>query len=192
MNLSRIAGGEKTAEEQPICAYCGLSLGEAIDDTVEGQQVGYCPVCGTPHHAACWNENQGCSTFGCSNSPSVGRGSHSTLRDVYTIGQQQLVSYSPPSQARRQPRFVEIVKSLWPFRARDDKEAISLASSEQVLGKPVGTNKELEQRSDSEEPEIVIEYPSIAINPALDSHSVSDEKVQDTANKIRNGTDTKE
>ena len=46
------------AEEQieRICPYCLAPL---------VGQVGICPICKTPHHVDCWNENGECSTLGC-------------------------------------------------------------------------------------------------------------------------------
>ena len=32
-------------------------------------EVELCPGCGTPHHHDCWEENQGCTVFGCSHAP---------------------------------------------------------------------------------------------------------------------------
>lgn len=34
-----------------------------------GEQVIVCPECGVPHHADCWRENDGCTTYGCARSP---------------------------------------------------------------------------------------------------------------------------
>lgn len=42
-----------------ICPYCKTEI-------KEGEEVKVCPECGIPHHAACWEENKGCTTFGCS------------------------------------------------------------------------------------------------------------------------------
>ena len=41
-----------------ICPYCKTEI-------KEGDEVKVCPACGIPHHAACWEENKGCTTFGC-------------------------------------------------------------------------------------------------------------------------------
>ena len=41
------------------CPICGCSFEE--DD-----EIRTCPDCKTPHHAECWDENRGCSTYGCS------------------------------------------------------------------------------------------------------------------------------
>jgi TM2 domain-containing membrane protein YozV len=47
----------------PVCPYCRAPLDEpAASLTV-------CPVCGTPHHADCFEENGGCTVFGCSAAP---------------------------------------------------------------------------------------------------------------------------
>jgi len=35
----------------------------------EGDQVIICPDCATPHHADCWQENGGCTTYGCARAP---------------------------------------------------------------------------------------------------------------------------
>lgn len=42
-----------------ICPFCKTEIKE--DDEVK-----VCPSCGIPHHKACWEENKGCTTFGCS------------------------------------------------------------------------------------------------------------------------------
>lgn len=41
-----------------ICPFCKTEI-------LEGDAVKVCPECGIPHHAACWKENKGCTTFGC-------------------------------------------------------------------------------------------------------------------------------
>ncbi|MGE5532277.1 MAG: RING finger protein [Bacteroidota bacterium] len=40
------------------CPYCRFPL-------KPGEQVMTCPACKVPHHADCWRENQGCTTYGC-------------------------------------------------------------------------------------------------------------------------------
>ena len=41
-----------------ICPYCKTEIRE-------GEAVTVCPDCGIPHHQSCWEENRGCTTFGC-------------------------------------------------------------------------------------------------------------------------------
>lgn len=40
------------------CPYCRFPL-------KPGEQVMACPACKVPHHADCWSENRGCTTYGC-------------------------------------------------------------------------------------------------------------------------------
>jgi len=40
-----------------VCQYCGDSLSTGAIVT--------CPKCATPHHRECWDENRGCTTYGC-------------------------------------------------------------------------------------------------------------------------------
>jgi TM2 domain-containing membrane protein YozV len=46
-----------------VCPYC-----RAPFDDVNGQAI-ECEGCGTPHHADCYEENGGCTVFGCSKAP---------------------------------------------------------------------------------------------------------------------------
>ena len=43
------------------CPYCKTPF-------QEGDVVVICSTCEMPHHLACWTENQGCTTFGCTGS----------------------------------------------------------------------------------------------------------------------------
>ena len=46
------------------CPHCRTSIQPE-------EQVTICSRCGTTHHAACWQENHGCTTLGCQGSPLV-------------------------------------------------------------------------------------------------------------------------
>lgn len=46
------------------CPYCKAPITEA-------DQVKVCPACGIAHHQSCWEQNHGCTTFGCSMQNSV-------------------------------------------------------------------------------------------------------------------------
>lgn len=48
---------------QPVCPYCRMPIETAQDATR------LCPVCATPHHEDCWQENGGCTVFGCAAAP---------------------------------------------------------------------------------------------------------------------------
>lgn len=45
--------------EKYTCPYCKTQF-------KEGDEAISCPECQTLHHASCWEENKGCTTFGCS------------------------------------------------------------------------------------------------------------------------------
>jgi hypothetical protein len=44
------------------CPYCR-------DEITSGAESFACPTCSTPHHPDCWNENGGCTVFGCASGP---------------------------------------------------------------------------------------------------------------------------
>ncbi len=44
------------------CPFCQTPVKPGVAVTV-------CPSCGMPHHAECWRENGGCTTFGCPRRP---------------------------------------------------------------------------------------------------------------------------
>ncbi len=43
---------------QKTCPYCQTPI-------QPGEQVVFCSACAIPHHRECWEESQGCTTFGC-------------------------------------------------------------------------------------------------------------------------------
>jgi hypothetical protein len=48
---------------EAICPYCA----EAV--TSGTAEAHFCATCGTPHHEDCWQENGGCTVFGCASAP---------------------------------------------------------------------------------------------------------------------------
>jgi len=65
------------------CPYCRAPLGE------DPASLTICPVCGTPHHADCFEENVGCTVFGCSAAPAA--------EPKVSIGAGELHNPPPPS-----------------------------------------------------------------------------------------------
>lgn len=51
-------GGIGAASASAVCPICCTAI-------APGDAVTVCPDCKTPHHAECWSENHGCSTYGC-------------------------------------------------------------------------------------------------------------------------------
>lgn len=54
-----------------ICPFCKTEI--KAEDTVK-----VCPACGIPHHEGCWEENKGCTTFGCSEQHYEAQGTNPT------------------------------------------------------------------------------------------------------------------
>lgn len=48
---------------EPVCPYCRMAFDEASPPKV------FCTACGTPHHEDCYQENGGCTVFGCKRAP---------------------------------------------------------------------------------------------------------------------------
>ncbi len=46
----------------PVCPYCRTPM-------EDGSALILCPACSTPHHRECWDENGGCTVFGCAEAP---------------------------------------------------------------------------------------------------------------------------
>jgi hypothetical protein len=87
-----------------LCPYCS--------DEVEpvGPNASFCTSCGTPHHQDCWEENGGCTVFGCPAAPAEELKIHVTNPDLETIGVPYGTStviepptLPPPFPSRQQP-----------------------------------------------------------------------------------------
>jgi hypothetical protein len=48
--------------ESFACAWCGDALGLGVDGAI-------CEACESPHHAGCWDQENGCGRAGCINTP---------------------------------------------------------------------------------------------------------------------------
>jgi len=59
------------------CPYCQTPI-------KPGEQYVLCSMCSIPHHQQCWNENRGCTTFGCTGTPtlSIGRSQAAAVVDI--------------------------------------------------------------------------------------------------------------
>lgn len=45
-----------------LCSICQTAV-------IAGERVVQCPYCGLPFHSECWDENRGCSAYGCQGAP---------------------------------------------------------------------------------------------------------------------------
>jgi TM2 domain-containing membrane protein YozV len=48
---------------EPVCPYCRMPFNEASPTKI------FCTACCTPHHEDCYQENGGCTVFGCKRAP---------------------------------------------------------------------------------------------------------------------------
>jgi len=55
----RVTSSVLTSENtNKVCPYCRTNILPSEHETI-------CPKCKIPHHTDCWNENGGCTTYGC-------------------------------------------------------------------------------------------------------------------------------
>ncbi|HLX62913.1 MAG TPA: RING finger protein [Planctomycetota bacterium] len=45
-----------------LCSICQTAV-------ITGEHIVFCPFCQLPFHAECWDENRGCSAYGCQGAP---------------------------------------------------------------------------------------------------------------------------
>ncbi|HMO51234.1 MAG TPA: RDD family protein [Kiritimatiellia bacterium] len=57
-----VKDAHKLSGELKDCPYCRSAINT-------GDNVVHCPECGTPHHRDCWEENGGCTIYGCRLAP---------------------------------------------------------------------------------------------------------------------------
>jgi len=82
-----------------LCPYCRFPI--------EGSRpVIRCPQCGTPHHRECWQENGGCTTYGCSAGPSGLRAARATLMPPYPREYQPYRVAGRPLTSSNLPRTI--------------------------------------------------------------------------------------
>src|SRR5258708_28155612 len=78
---------------EPVCPYCRT----AFDET--GPPKVFCTACGTPHHEDCYQENGGCTVFGCARAPADDpklQVSQSDLRAIAVPAQAAVPQYPAP------------------------------------------------------------------------------------------------
>ena len=89
---------------EPVCPYCRMAFEET------GPARVFCTACGTPHHEDCYQENGGCTVFGCARAPADDpklQVSQNDLRAVSVPGQPYLAPVQPsvPAQAAGTPQY---------------------------------------------------------------------------------------
>lgn len=80
-------------DEQIVCPYCRMPFDEQSPPKI------YCTACGMPHHEDCYQENGGCTVFGCPRAPADDPKVHVSYSDLQM----------PPVIAPVQPQPAAIV-----------------------------------------------------------------------------------
>lgn len=70
-----------------VCPYCHSNIKQGTDLKV-------CPACETPHHIECWLENNGCTSFGCSENPETKKQNQPVVIPIIP-GPEEVISLFP-------------------------------------------------------------------------------------------------
>jgi len=83
-----------------VCPYCRAEI------EPDEAQVVVCPGCGTPHHADCFEENGGCTIFGCSAAPPAEPKLSIGTPDLYRAGITSAVPAAPQDSVPPPPPLI--------------------------------------------------------------------------------------
>jgi ketosteroid isomerase-like protein/ribosomal protein L24E len=81
-------------QKQRTCPYCQTKIKSGAD-------IITCRECGTTHHKECWEENNGCTTFGCINNPNTKKSSPAVIdvgNETVENIQQMITAEALPAQ----------------------------------------------------------------------------------------------
>lgn len=95
------------------CPYCKTPL-------VKGDTVVFCSVCDMPHHLSCWQDNQGCTTFGCTGTMKEIIGGDSKVEEAPAAPQPMPAAEPKPAPAPAPAE--QAVETLW-----EAKETVFMA-----------------------------------------------------------------
>ncbi|HLW54937.1 MAG TPA: NINE protein [Candidatus Angelobacter sp.] len=82
--------------DQTVCPYCRMPFDE------QGPAKIYCTACGMPHHEDCYQENGGCTVFGCPKAPADDPKLHVSYSDLQ-MPQQAVMTQPLMTQPINQP-----------------------------------------------------------------------------------------
>lgn len=111
------------------CPYCKTPL-------VEGDTVVFCSVCDMPHHLSCWQDNQGCTTFGCTGSIKEIIGNDSGVATALVAPQPvpAPVVTPKPAPAKQAPAPVRVEQTEKPIETLyESKEMVFMSDVPLVL-----------------------------------------------------------
>ena len=89
---------------EPVCPYCRMPFDEASPPRI------FCTACGMPHHEDCYQENGGCTVFGCKRAPADD--------PKLQVSQSDLSAVSVPVQP-----YAPVAQQYAPLRSNDSGDA---------------------------------------------------------------------
>jgi TM2 domain-containing membrane protein YozV len=81
---------------EPVCPYCRMAFDEASPPKI------FCTACGMPHHEDCYQENGGCTVFGCKRAPADD--------PKLQVSQSDLSAVSMPTQQYAPVQYAPVVQ----------------------------------------------------------------------------------
>ena len=75
-----------------VCPYCRMPFDET------GPAKVFCTACGTPHHEDCYQENGGCTVFGCTRAPADDPKLQVSQNDLRAVSMPMQQPYASPAQ----------------------------------------------------------------------------------------------
>jgi hypothetical protein len=131
-----------------VCPYCRAQVDP------EGENGMLCPGCGTPHHADCFEENGGCTVFGCSSAPADEPKVRLSDGDIEaaTMPQERSIEYAVRTPAPPPPRLGQ------PSEPESRSEAVPFTGTSLLFGSPA--EKVAPQQTGQAEPVWAVEGDS--------------------------------
>ncbi len=87
---------------EPVCPYCRMPFDEASPPKI------FCTACGMPHHEDCYQENGGCTVFGCKCAPADD--------PKLQVSQSDLSAVSVPAQQYAPLQYAPVVQQQAPVQ----------------------------------------------------------------------------
>jgi TM2 domain-containing membrane protein YozV len=87
---------------EPVCPYCRMAFDAASPPKI------FCTACGMPHHEDCYQENGGCTVFGCKRAPADD--------PKLQVSQSDLSAVSMPAQQYAPVQYAPVVQQPAPVQ----------------------------------------------------------------------------
>ncbi len=94
---------------EPVCPYCRMPFDEASPPKI------FCTACGMPHHEDCYQENGGCTVFGCKRAPADDPKVQVSLSDLSAVSV-PVQQYAPVQYAPMPQQYTSVVQQPAPVQ----------------------------------------------------------------------------